>query len=104
MYNNGYIKQTMDTVEYSLSVLDRFVPGLDEKNTYLASILALKGQALVDTSNLPASEKVLEKAMYAARDAIGAKSEQHANILMLLAETLMRQAKETRWRLCRSRL
>ena len=31
--------------------------------------------------------------MYAARDAIKSKSEQHAEILMLLAETLLRQAK-----------
>ena len=93
MYNNGYNKQTMDTVEHCLAVLDKMIPGLDDKNAYLASILSLKGQVLVDMGDLPTSEKVLEKAMYAARESIGVKSEQHAVILMLLAETLMRQGK-----------
>jgi tetratricopeptide (TPR) repeat protein len=95
MYANGYIKQVLDTTEYVLSSLERQLPGLDEKNSLVITALQVKGRALTcgDASQLPAAEKCLEKAMYAARGACGGKSHSHASAMLLLAECLLRTGK-----------
>lgn len=98
MLINGYNTQCLGTVEYVLATLERQLPGLEERNELAYGALVLKGRVYMATSkenpaNLPAAEKLLESAMYAARQSCGSRTTKHAAAMCMLATCLTLQGK-----------